>query len=273
MNRLEKVYTEKNEQKGVAAMLTIDLTGKIALVTGASGELGRVIARMLAECGADVALHYHSGKERAERAAEAVRACGRKALIVQADVTNYESVMQMQKQVRQELGIVDLIVANAVIQYEWKSVLEQPLEDFQSQFASCAMQTVYLAKAFLPDMIAQNYGRYVAINSECAALAEPNNAAYTAGKRALDGVVRCLAKEVGTYSITVNQVAPGWTISERDRTEHTERAPEYEKTVPLGRRGMDQEIANMTAFLLSDLASFTTGAYIPVSGGRVMPAI
>ena len=254
-------------------MLTIDLKGKTALVTGASGELGRVIARTLAECGADVALHYHGGKERAERVAETVRSYGRRALTVQADITDHESVLQMQKQIKQTLGTVDLIVANAVIQYEWKSVLEQPLEDFQSQFDSCAMQTVYLAKAFFPDMVDRNYGRFVAINTECAALAEPNNAAYTAGKRALDGVVRCLAKEVGKHNITVNQVAPGWTISERDRIEHTEHRADYEKTVPLRRRGTDQEIANMTAFLLSDLASFTTGAYIPVSGGRVMPAI
>lgn len=254
-------------------MLAIDLKGKTALVTGASGELGRVIAWTLAECGADVALHYHSGKERAEQVAEAVCSCGRRALTVQADVTDRESVMQMQQRIKQELGIVELIVANAVIQYEWKSVLEQQPEDFQSQFASCAMQTVYLAKAFFPDMQERGYGRFVAINTECAALAEPNNAAYTAGKRALDGVVRCLAKEVGMYNITVNQVAPGWTVSERDRAEHTERRPEYEQSVPLRRRGTDQEIANMTAFLLSDLASFTTGAYIPVSGGRVMPAI
>ncbi|MBP0972926.1 MAG: SDR family oxidoreductase [Oscillospiraceae bacterium] len=254
-------------------MLQIDLSGKIALVTGASGELGRVIARTLAECGADVAVHYCGSREKAERTAETVRSLGRRAIVVQADVTDGESVQAMQKLVKEQLGTVSLIVANAVIQYKWTSILEQPLTDFQSQFDSCAMQTVHLAKAFLPDMIAQGYGRYVAINTECSALAEPGVGAYTAGKRALDGVVRCLAKEVGTHNITVNQVAPGWTISERDRAEHTEAAPDYDKTVPLGRRGTDQEIANMTAFLLSDLASFTTGAYIPVSGGRVMPAI
>ena len=254
-------------------MLNIDLKGKTALVTGASGELGRVIARTLADCGAAVALHYHGGKERAERVAEDIRSIGGNAVTVQADITDHGSVLKMQKQIKETLGTVDLVVANAVIQYEWRSVLEQPLEDFQSQFDSCAMQTVFLAKAFLPDMIEKNYGRFVAINTECAALAEPNNAAYTAGKRALDGVVRCLAKEVGAHNITVNQVAPGWTVSERDRIEHTERREDYEKTVPLGRRGTDQEIANMVAFLLSDLASFTTGAYIPVSGGRVMPAI
>ncbi len=254
-------------------MLNIDLNGRVALVTGASGELGRVMAKMLAECGADVAVHYYGSKERAERTADAVRAAGRRAITVQCDITDYTAVLQMQKTISEQLGDVQLLVANAVIQYAWKSVLEQDLQDFQSQFDSCVMQTVHLAKAFLPGMIAHKYGRIVAINTECAAMAEANCSAYTAGKRGLDGVVRCLAKEVGCHGITVNQVAPGWTISERDRQNRTESAPDYDRTVPLGRRGTDLEIAQMTAFLLSDLASFTTGAYIPVSGGRVMPAI
>ncbi len=254
-------------------MLKIDLSGKLALVTGASGELGSVIARTLAECGADVVLHYCRNAERAQRAAKAVEAAGRRAFLVQCDVTDFEDVQRMQNIVSEQCGTVDLLVANAVIQYEWKSILEQPLQDFQSQFDSCVMQTVHLAKAFLPAMIEKNYGRIVAINTECAAMAEPNVGAYTAGKRGLDGIIRCLAKEVGCHGITVNQVAPGWTISERDRINHTESAPDYDRTVPLGRRGTDMEIAQMTAFLLSDLASFTTGAYIPVSGGRVMPAI
>jgi 3-oxoacyl-[acyl-carrier protein] reductase len=82
-----------------------------------------------------------------------------------------------------------------------------------------------------------------------------------------------LAKEVGAHGITVNQVAPGWTISDRDRRAKHEQQPEYEKTVALKRRGTDQEIANVVAFLASDLASFITGAYIPVCGGNVMPGI
>ena len=111
------------------------------------------------------------------------------------------------------------------------------------------------------------------INSELASLAEETWGAYTAAKRGLDGLVRVLAKELGPNKITVNQVAPGWTITEKDRHDHTESQPDYDKTVPLGRRGTDLEIAQMCAFLASPLASFTTGAYIPVSGGRVMPAI
>jgi 3-oxoacyl-[acyl-carrier protein] reductase len=89
----------------------------------------------------------------------------------------------------------------------------------------------------------------------------------------MDGVYRILAKEIGEHGITVNQVAPGWTISDADRERGTERSESYEAGVPLKRRGTDQEIANAVAFLASDLASFITGVYIPVCGGNVMPTI
>lgn len=253
-------------------MLKINLTGKTVLVTGGSGQLGRVMCETLASCGADVIVHYNSGRERAEAVADKVRAAGRKAMTIQADITNEESVMQMKKAVS-EFAMPDIIVDNAVIQYEWKPLLEQGANDYYSQFESCVMQTVYMAKAFAPYMIEKNYGRIIAINTECAAMAEAGCSAYTSAKRGLDGIVRCLAKELGPHNITVNQVAPGWTISERDRTNGTEKQEGYDVSVPLKRRGTDAEIANMVAFLASDLASFTTGAYIPVSGGRVMPAI
>lgn len=254
-------------------MLTLNLNGSIALVTGGSGELGRVMCRTLADCGADIAIHYHSNAQQAESLAAEIRALGRRAVTVQADITDRASVFAMQQTVQSALGAPDILVHNAVIQYEWKSVLEQPAEDYDSQYRSCVMQSVYMAQAFVPQMIERKAGRIVVINTECAALAEANCSAYTAAKRGLDGVVRCLAKEVGPYNITVNQVAPGWTITERDRINGTEQQPGYEASIPLRRRGTDQEIANMVAFLASPLAGFTTGAYIPVSGGRVMPSI
>ncbi|MCR4761702.1 MAG: SDR family oxidoreductase [Oscillospiraceae bacterium] len=256
-------------------MLTIDLRGNLAVITGASGMLGRVIARTFADCGADLVLHYYHNKDEADMlAGELRRKTGRRVMTVQGDLTSAEDVARMKDEITAKIGVPDILVHNAVIQYERKSVLEQPLADFESQFGSCVMQTVHMTKAFVPDMIARgNGGRIVVINSECASLAEPDFGAYVAGKRGLDGLVRVLAKELGPHKITVNQVAPGWTITENDRRDHTESQPEYEKTVPLGRRGTDDEIAQMCAFLASPLASFTTGAYIPVSGGRVMPAI
>jgi 3-oxoacyl-[acyl-carrier protein] reductase len=97
--------------------------------------------------------------------------------------------------------------------------------------------------------------------------------AYVAGKRGMDGVLRVLAREVGEFGITVNQVAPGWTITEKFDGKLPEGADEYAESLPLKRMGTDCEVANVLAFLASDLASFITGAYIPVCGGNVMPTI
>lgn len=253
--------------------MQIDLSNRTALVTGATGQLGRVMAITLAKCGANVAIHYRSNEAQAVEIQDVIHSLGRRAMIVQADITKLDSILAMKDIIQEQLGSVDIVVANAVVQYQWTSILEQSPEDYESQFESCVMQNVYLAKAFAPAMIEQKWGRFIGINTECVMQNFPTQSAYVAGKRGMDGVYRVLAKEIGEHQITVNQVAPGWTISERDRTNKTEYSESYVKTVPLGRRGTDQEIANAVAFLASDLASFITGAYIPVSGGNVMPSI
>ncbi|QJD82629.1 SDR family NAD(P)-dependent oxidoreductase [Cohnella herbarum] len=253
--------------------MQIDLTNKTALITGATGQLGRVMARTLAKCGANIAIHYRSNEAQALELQDEIHSFGSRAVIVQADVTNLESILGMKAVIEENLGTVDIVVANAVVQYQWTSILEQAPEDYASQFDSCVMQSVYLAKAFAPAMMEQKWGRFVGINTECVMQNFPTQSAYIAGKRGMDGVYRVLAKEIGEHQITVNQVAPGWTISERDRANKTEHSESYEQTVPLKRRGTDQEIANAVAFLASDLASFITGAYVPVSGGNVMPSI
>lgn len=254
-------------------MLKIDLTGRLAVITGASGQLGRVMADVLSDCGADIAVHYNSDSAKAMELVRKIRQKGLRACAFQADVTDPDSMRKFHAEINEKLGSPDIIVCNAVIQYEWTNVIEQDISDFYSQFDSCVMQNVYMSKLFLPDMINARKGRYIAINTECSALCEAGCSAYSAAKRGLDGFIRCLAKEVGEYGITVNQVAPGWTVSEKDRINRSEKQEQYDSTVPLKRRGTDLEIAQMVAFLASDLASFTTGAYIPVSGGRVMPAI
>ncbi|AWB46807.1 short-chain dehydrogenase [Paenibacillus sp. CAA11] len=253
--------------------MSIDLTGKTALITGASGELGRVMARTLAKCGADIALHYYSNRQKAETVQQEIEELGRRAFLVSADISKLDSVLQMRDALARDFKLPDIVVGNAVSQYTWTTVLEQDPNDYMDQFNSTVLQAVHLSKAFVPHMIEQRCGRIIGINTECSMQNFPTQSAYVAGKRGMDGVYRVLAKEIGEHQITVNQVAPGWTISERDRTNQTERSESYEQSVPLKRRGTDQEIANVVAFLASDLASFITGAYIPVSGGNVMPSI
>ena len=253
--------------------MQIDLSGKLALITGASGQLGRVMARTLAGCGADIVIHYHQNHSQATALQEEIPAMGRRALIVQADVTDPEGVKTLHQQVITGIGDPDILVLNAVIQYDWVSVLEQSFEDYQSQFRSCVGHAVLMTQAFVPAMTTRGQGRVIAINTECAMQCHPSQSAYVAGKRGMDGVMRVLAREVGPQGVTVNQVAPGDTISDNDRNNGTEHIESYEAKVPLRRRGQDQEIANAVAFLASDLASFISGVYLPVCGGNVMPTI
>jgi 3-oxoacyl-[acyl-carrier protein] reductase len=251
--------------------MKIDLTGKLAVVTGGSGQLGREMVRTLAQCGADVAIHYYHNQSQAQALYDALQTLGVRRMIVQADVTDEASVMAMKREIEEKLGAPDIIVNNAVIQYSWKPVLEQDLADYESQFRSCVLHNVLMTKAFVPAMIAQRWGRVIAINTECAMQNFPSQSAYVSGKRGMDGVLRVLAREVGEHQITVNQVAPGWMISE-DHPDSLKARP-YKKKVPLKRRGHAQDIANVVAFLASDLAAFISGAYIPVCGGNVMPTI
>jgi 3-oxoacyl-[acyl-carrier protein] reductase len=260
--------------------MKIDLTNKTAVVTGATGELGRTMIHSLAECGANVAICYYNKKDFATELKNEIEKRYRvKATAVFADVTNPDSIVAMKNEVMGKLGITDIIVNNAVIQVkEWTTVLKQSPQDYESQFKSSVMHNVYMAKAFVPDMIKQNYGRVIGINTECAMQNFITQSAYVSGKRGMDGVLRVLAREVGQYNITVNQVAPGWTISDGCRNADGSEANinqdfPYIERVPLKRRGTDTDIANAVCFLASDLAGFITGVYLPVSGGNVMTCI
>ena len=254
-------------------MLAIDLTGRTAVVTGGSGELGRVMVRTLARAGADVVIGYHSNRAGAEALAQQVAALGRRVSPEQVDVADLGSVLALRDRVAEAFGPADIIVNNAVVQYTWVSVLEQSPDDYASQFRSCVLHAVHMAKAFVPAMRERGWGRVIGINTECAMQCRPSQSAYAAAKRGMDGVLRVLAREVGSAGITVNQVAPGWTVSENRPAGDGQGEADYVRGVPLRRRGADQEIANVVAFLASDLASFITGAYVPVCGGNVMPTI
>jgi 3-oxoacyl-[acyl-carrier protein] reductase len=254
-------------------MLQIDLSGKTALLTGASGQLGRVMARTLAGCGADLVLHYHQDEAGAKRVERDVLAHGRRAALVQADIGTEPGVRRVADAAAATLGWPDIVVINAVAQiHPWSTVLEESTEDYESQFRTCVLQSVFLAKAFVPALRDKGWGRIIGINTECTMQMFETQSAYVAGKRGMDGVLRVLAREVGRDGITVNQVAPGWTISDKDKERVADDAG-YIQAVPLRRRGTDQEVANVVAFLASHLASYVHGAFVPVCGGNVMPTV
>lgn len=249
-----------------------DCSNQTALITGASGALGACMAVSLAQAGADVAIHYGANQAAAEAVAVRIRALGRRACTVSADISEAEPVQAMRDAIVSELGAPSIVVANAVSQvHPWQPLLDEDPADYLDQFKTCTMQIVHLAHAFLPAMRDQGYGRLVGISTECIMQNKPTQSAYVSGKRGMDGAMRSLAREVAADGITVNQVAPGWTVSERDPVGAGDAA--YTSQVPAGRRGKDQEVANAVVFLASRQASFITGTWLPVCGGNVLPAV
>lgn len=259
--------------------MKIDLTGKTAVVTGATGDLGPAMIRRLAECGANVAINYHANEAKANALKEEVEAkYGVKAFAVQADVTDLARTKEMKEKINSAIGHVDIIVNNAMVPCKWETVLEEPPEDYVRQFEFCVMQGVHMAKAFVPDMVEKRYGRVIGVNTECTMQMFEHQSAYASAKRGMDAIYRVLAREVGRHNVTVNEIAPGWILSERyegaDGSEHNygQDFP-YISRVPMGRRGTPDEVAYAVCFLASGLADFITGAYLPVCGGNVMPCV
>ncbi len=163
------------------------VAGNPAVVPGPPGDPGRVLAPTRGEAGADVAVPYGGAAEKAGATADTVRAVGRRTMTVQADITDEASGFAMRDAIGAELGAPDIIVNNAVIQYNWVSVLDQALEDYDGQYKSCVVQGVLMAKAFVPAMIEKKWGRVIATNTECAMQTFAGQSAYVSGKRGLDG--------------------------------------------------------------------------------------
>ena len=125
--------------------LSLDLSKRVALVTGATGQLGRVMARTIAKCGADVAIHYHRDRSAAETLLREIESLGRCGVVVHADVTTLASLSAMRDQITTQLGAPDIVVANAVAQiFPWTTVLEESEADYESQFRTCVMQNVLM---------------------------------------------------------------------------------------------------------------------------------
>jgi 3-oxoacyl-[acyl-carrier protein] reductase len=254
----------------LASPVLIDLSNRVALVTGAAGELGRPIARTLAACGAKVAIHYQSSRDAAERLCNELNADATRACTVSGDVGKLDDVLAMRPIIEEKLGPVDIVVNNAVTWFQERPVIEQSFDDFERVFRSSVIHTWATARVFSEPMIERKWGRFISLGTEVTSQALVNRAPYSAAKCAMDGLIRSMARELGEHGITVNQVAPGWVISDKDRRDRDEVQPLYESGVPLRRRGYDQDVAYMIAFLASDLASFITGVRVPVCGGNIM---
>jgi 3-oxoacyl-[acyl-carrier protein] reductase len=242
--------------------------GRVALVTGSSRGLGAVIARRLAEDGFAVAVNAMRGDGQAQEVSRAIRGAGAVAEAFCADVTDEAQVGELIAEIRGRFGPVDVLVLNATGPQPDVLVTKEDWTGHLAQLDFFVKSPVLLGRAVLPAMAARRYGRIVHIDSEVAHRPPPGRSAYATAKSAQIGLALSWARELAPSGITVNTVAPGFIPVERhaDVPEHVLSA--YLASVPAGRMGTPDDIAQAVSFLASEGAGFITGQRIVVDGGR-----
>lgn len=253
--------------------------GQRALVTGASSGIGQAIAVRLAREGADVAINYRSGRSGAaetrarieafERCADEVRACGRAAALVRADVSEEEDVRRMFDEAVAELGGVDVLVSNAGIQIGGASD-EIEIGQFDQVLAVNLRGAYLCAREFLRRRLdAKEGGVILNVSSVHEVIPKPRYVGYSVSKGGLGNLTRTLALEYADRGIRVNAIGPGATVTSMNRgwTDDPDKRARVERHIPLGRAGEAEEMAAAAAFLCSAEAAYITGQTLLVDGG------
>ncbi len=244
------------------------LAGKVVLVTGAARGLGAAIARECARHGATVAVNYGSSREKAEAVVSEITASGGRAGAYRADMRDAASVKAMIEEILSDYGRIDGIINNAIGGRQQGSLDEASETDYEQAFAFGCKAVLNTVRAARRAMNHQGGGRVINIVTELWNQAPEEWTVYLAGKGAMVGVSRSLARELGPENITVNMVAPGWMVDEKVEPSSA-GAQGYARSTPLRHQGDAAEIGKACVFFLSDLADYVTGAYLPVAGGRV----
>ena len=244
-----------------------DLTGRVALVTGASRGFGLATAKRLAERGAAVAVHVRD----AERAETAARQVGDRGFPVPGDLEDPADLRAIVDRTLDRFGRVDVLVNNAAMALttRFEKITE---EEWRRTFDVNVTAAFLLIRAVLPAMREQGYGRIVNVSSTAGkTVSTLGGAHYTASKAALQGLTRAAAKELGPYGITVNAICPGLFDTELTRENATpEQLAAIAQTFPVRRLGEAVEVADLICFLASEAAGYITGASVDINGGDLM---
>ncbi|MFD0699087.1 3-oxoacyl-[acyl-carrier-protein] reductase [Paenibacillus sp. GCM10027628] len=245
------------------------LTGKVALVTGASRGIGRAIALHLAESGADVAVNYAGSEAAAQEVVEQIEAMGRRAVKLRADVSSYQESEDLVKQTLEIFGKIDILVNNAGITRD-NLIMRMKEEEFDQVIATNLKGVFNCVKAVTRPMMKQRSGRIINISSVVGVLGNPGQANYVAAKAGVIGLTKATARELSSRGITVNAVAPGFIETDMTDKLSAEMREHMLKQIPLERLGQPEEIAKVVRFLASDDAAYMTGQTLHVDGGMYM---
>ncbi|MGI9050530.1 MAG: SDR family NAD(P)-dependent oxidoreductase [Rubrobacteraceae bacterium] len=247
-------------------------SGEVAWVTGSSTGIGRAICLAFAERGCDVVVHYSKSKNEAREVVERVEALGRDALLVQGNVADADDVGRMAREIEEHYGRLDILVNNAGSMVE-RASLEEMTEKLWDRVMSVNLKSVYLcSQAVLPLMKRQGRGRIVNISSISARDGgSANSIAYAAAKGGVSTMTRTMAKELGPQGILVNAVAPGRIDTPfHDQFTPPEKRVEKAGSIPLGREGTAEEVAEAVTFLASSGAGYILGEVLEINGGLLM---
>ena len=247
----------------------IDLSGTVALVTGAGRGIGREIASRLAAAGADVAVNDFAGEEQCRGLAAEIEGLGRRAIVVMGDVGDEEAVNAMVERVETELGPLGLLVNNAGITRD-TVVLTMDPADFDAVIRTHLRGTFLLSKAAARKMFRRRQGVIINLSSVVGRRGNAGQANYAAAKAGIIGLTKSLAKELGGRGVRVNAIAPGYID-----TPMTQALPEHARkaileATPMKAIGEPSDVAAAVLFLASPLARFVTGCVLPVDGGLGM---
>ena len=245
------------------------LSGKVALVTGASRGIGRATALALAEAGADVAVNYASNKDAADEVVKLIEGKGRKAAAFPGDIGDPEIVHAMLEAVYAEFGRVDVLVNNAAINRD-RSFVKMTRKEWEDVINTDLNGPFHVTHHVLPKMIEQGGGRIIMVSSMAGQIGTFGQANYSAAKGGLIALTETLARECARKNVLINAVAPGYT-----ETDMTAGIPEkvmdaIKGQIPMGRMGKADEIADAIVFLAGPHSSYITGQVISVNGGMFM---
>lgn len=247
----------------------MDLTNRIAIITGASRGIGAQIAEAFAKAGATIVVASTKDETAQKKAKDLEEKYGNPSLGIGVDVANKESCDALVAKTLETFGSVDILINNAGITQD-NLLLRLSEEDMASVIQTNLLSVMYLSKAVLRPMLKKRAGRIICMSSVVGLIGNPGQSNYAASKAGIHGFTKSLAKEIGAKGITCNAIAPGFIETDMTDALPKEHLDNIIASIPLRRLGNTKDVANLALFLASDAAAYITGQVIAVDGGIQM---
>ena len=244
------------------------LEGQTVIITGASRGIGKGIAEVFAQEGANIAFTYRSSEEKAKQLEKELSTNGCKAKGYKSDASDFDAAQQLTSDVLEEFGSIDVLVNNAGITKD--GLLMRMSEEDYDKVMDVNMKSVFnMTKAVLRPMLKQRKGSIINMSSVVGVKGNAGQANYSASKAAINGFTKSTALELGSRNIRCNSIAPGFIETEMTESLGEEQINEWKNSIPLKRGGSTEDIANATLFLASDMSAYVTGQVLNVCGGML----